>query len=71
MRPIDALVAATLAPARFIERDENPSFGVIAPGKRADLLLVDGDPTADIEAVSSIREVVHRGVVLERTPVGG
>jgi hypothetical protein len=32
-------------------------------------LLVEGDPTADIAAVSRIREVLLGGVSLVRTPV--
>ena len=31
--------------------------GVIAPGRRADLVLVDGDPTRDISATRNIRGV--------------
>lgn len=35
--------------------------GVIAPGKRADLLVVDGDPAADIHALDQIDAVWQRG----------
>ena len=38
-------------------------------GKRADLLLVEGDPSADVAALAQIREVFLGGVPLERTPV--
>ena len=31
--------------------------GVIAPGQRADLVLIDGDPAQDISAVSSVSAV--------------
>ncbi|WP_246115532.1 hypothetical protein [Trebonia kvetii] len=34
-----------------------PDRGRIAPGLRADLLLVDGDPLADITATRAIRAV--------------
>jgi len=41
----------------------------VAPGKRADLLLVAGDPTQDLAALSKIREVIARGVRIERIPI--
>jgi hypothetical protein len=40
--------------------------GPIAPGLRADLLLVAGDPTTDIRATSAIVDVWRRGVRQER-----
>jgi imidazolonepropionase-like amidohydrolase len=40
--------------------------GVIAPGRRADLVLVDGDPLHDIRAVRSISRVWCGGI--EQTP---
>jgi imidazolonepropionase-like amidohydrolase len=67
--PAEAIRAATLAPARFLTQKQAPDFGEIAVGRRADLLLVDGDPTADIAAVSSIRAVILEGVELEREAV--
>lgn len=70
LTPAEAIRAATLAPARFLENKRDPSFGVIAPGKRADLILVEGDPTADIGAMSRIRDVMKDGVLLVRNPVG-
>jgi imidazolonepropionase-like amidohydrolase len=45
----DALYAATLGAARIMRRDRE--LGSIEPGKLADLLLVDGDPLANISAV--------------------
>ena len=35
--------------------------GRLAPGLDADLLLVDGDPTTDVDALSRVRLVVSRG----------
>ncbi|GAB3308425.1 amidohydrolase family protein [Geodermatophilus aquaeductus] len=35
--------------------------GRLAPGRDADLLLVDGDPTADVAALPRVRLVVSRG----------
>jgi imidazolonepropionase-like amidohydrolase len=54
LAPAEALRGATsLAAATFGLTDR----GVIAPGRRADLLLVDGDPTLDISATRNIRGV--------------
>ncbi|MGA6968573.1 MAG: amidohydrolase family protein [Xanthobacteraceae bacterium] len=55
MSEMDALVAATSRAAECIER---PELGVLAPGKRADLLAVNGDPLADI-AVLQDRKRLH------------
>jgi imidazolonepropionase-like amidohydrolase len=69
LSPAEALRAATGDAARFVTASADPDFGVIAPGKIADLVLVEGDPTADIRAVSRIRAVFQGGVLLERRPV--
>lgn len=45
MSPMQALVAATSRAAECIGRDD---VGLIAPGKLADILVVEGDPLADI-----------------------
>ncbi|MFJ8980364.1 amidohydrolase family protein [Streptomyces sp. NPDC102282] len=61
----EALRAATSLPAQsFGLRDR----GVIRPGYRADLLLIDGDPLADIRATRSIRQVWVGGI--EHAPAG-
>jgi imidazolonepropionase-like amidohydrolase len=67
--PMEAIRAATLDPALFLANGEEPEFGSIAVGKRADLLLVDGDPSQDIGAIDRIRQVFLEGVPLERVPV--
>jgi len=66
LSPAQAIQSATLLPARFLAGKEEPRFGSIAAGKRADLLLVNGDPTVDIAALADIREVVLNGSLLQR-----
>lgn len=41
-------------------------MGTIAPGKAADLVLLDGDPLADVTNVGRISALVLRGKLLER-----
>jgi hypothetical protein len=67
--PADAIRAATLDPAKFLANGKEPDFGIVAEGKRADLLLVEGDPTRSIEALGHIRAVINDGVALERIPI--
>ena len=59
LTPLEALQAATIVPARVLGRDRE--LGSIAVGKRADLVVVDGNPLADIHALRKVRLVVARG----------
>jgi imidazolonepropionase-like amidohydrolase len=61
LTPIQALRAATSTPARRFGLTDR---GRITPGARADLLLVDGDPTTNISDTLSIRAVWRRGALL-------
>lgn len=61
---IEALQAATSAPARFMRLADR--LGTVTPGKEADLLLLDRDPLADIANTRAIDAVVLRGKVLDR-----
>lgn len=60
MDPMDALRAATFWPAQLLKRDD---LGVIAPGKLADIIVVDGDPLRSMEALRHVVHVVKDGVV--------
>jgi hypothetical protein len=59
----EVLQMATLGAARAVGQGER--LGSIAPGKLADLILVDGDPSADPGALRNLRLVVKDGVPLE------
>jgi imidazolonepropionase-like amidohydrolase len=60
---VDALRAATVLPAEHFGLIDR---GAVAPGRRADLVLVDGDPLHDIRAVRSITRLWCGGI--EHTP---
>jgi imidazolonepropionase-like amidohydrolase len=59
----EVLRMATLGAARVAGRDDR--LGSIAPGKLADLVLVDGDPTRTIGDVRRVRLVVKDGAVFD------
>ncbi|HEU4562682.1 MAG TPA: amidohydrolase family protein [Longimicrobium sp.] len=59
----DVLHLATLGSAEVLRRDRE--LGSIAPGKLADVVLLDGDPTRDISAVRRAVLVVKNGVAYE------
>jgi imidazolonepropionase-like amidohydrolase len=60
--PAEALQAATLAPARLQHADDHT--GIIAPGKNADLLLVEGDPSKNIGDLRHSRMVMMDGALM-------
>jgi len=62
--PAAALAAATRTPAAMLGRTDE--LGTIEVGKRADLVIVGGDPLADLRALQTIRWTVRDGVA--RTP---
>ena len=53
-----------LATSRSAELLDIPDRGVIAAGKRADVLVVEGDPTLDLAALQRVRLVVAGGRVV-------
>jgi imidazolonepropionase-like amidohydrolase len=64
LSPLDALRAATRDAAAFLRRDRE--IGTIAVGRRADLVLLEGNPLADIAHVAHISAVVVRGRLFDR-----
>lgn len=70
LTPTEALLAATSVPATvwcdLLGRERD--FGTVEAGMRADLLLVRGDPTADIATTQQIEEVFLAGRRLKRHP---
>ena len=65
LSPAAALAAATSVPAEVFGLADR---GRVARGLRADLLLVDGDPCADITATRNIAAIWRNGTRLHRQP---
>ncbi len=67
MTPAEALQSATSVSARIARVDSER--GSIEPGKFADLVLVDGDPTKDINAIRKVVLVLTQGRVVSPSAV--
>lgn len=64
MTPWQVVQAATSAPARYLGKDRE--FGTVAVGKRADLILVDGNPLQDVANIFRSSGVMVNGRWLPR-----
>ncbi len=58
LKPVEALRLATSRSAELLDL---PDRGVIAQGRLADLLVVEGDPTQDLSALERVRYVFKGG----------
>ena len=65
--PMEALQAATSIPARVMGLDK--TVGTIERGKRADLVLLDADPLADIHNTRRIVKTISSGAVYDPAPL--
>jgi Amidohydrolase family len=61
LTPAEALRDATIVPARAMKLEKKT--GTIAPGKAADLVIVDGDPLANVSDVRKVVTTLRGGVV--------
>ncbi len=64
MTPMEALRSATALPAAFMGMEAET--GTIEIGKRADLVLLDADPLADVANTREIETVIAGGRVFDR-----
>ena len=64
LTPADALFAATVAPADYFGLSDQ--YGSVAPGKTADLLLLDANPLEDIRNTQRIHAVIFNGNLYDR-----
>jgi imidazolonepropionase-like amidohydrolase len=67
LTPAEALRTATQNPAIYLGLTD--SLGTIAPGKAADLVLLDASPLADIRNVGKVHSVWRAGRYLNRRTI--
>jgi len=68
LTPLQAITAGTRGAAHAIGVDADR--GTLAPGKVADLLIVDADPSADIRNTRRIRYVIKDGRIVSTRAAG-
>lgn len=64
LSPEEVFAAATIGGARVMGREDE--LGSLEPGKRADLVVFEADPTADAQNARRVRLVMKGGVLHER-----
>jgi imidazolonepropionase-like amidohydrolase len=69
LTPLQALQAATSSAAEFLGRSQMQ--GAVIAGQRADLVVLDGNPLADIQNALKIHAVILNGRLLERNDLDG
>lgn len=69
MTQMEIIQAATVENARFFRIEER--LGTLEAGKLADLILVEGDPLADISNMRNVRRVMLNGVWVDGAGSGG
>jgi imidazolonepropionase-like amidohydrolase len=65
MSPLEAIQSATIVPARAMKLDKDS--GTIETGKRADLILVNGNPLENISDLRKISAVIANGRMFDST----
>ena len=63
LTPMQAILASTKWSAELLHKEGD--LGTVEPGKLADLIIIEGDPLADIRAVSKVETVILDGKVVD------
>src|SRR2546422_6610183 len=63
MKPMEAIVAATRSAADLLGRARD--LGTVEPGKLADLVAFEGDPTKDVVILRKPAAVVQGGRIID------
>lgn len=63
LTPAEAIQTATIIPARVMKKDDQ--YGSLEAGKKADLIIVDGDPLKNIREIRKVQWVVKEGTVYD------
>lgn len=62
MTPMEIIVAATRNAAHVCNRDD--TLGTLEAGKIADILVINGDPLENLQALKDVLLVIHQGVII-------
>ena len=65
--PMEAIQAATQVPAKVMGLEKDS--GTIEPGKRADVIIVDGNPDENISDIRKVKTVIAAGRVFDPAPL--
>jgi imidazolonepropionase-like amidohydrolase len=68
MTPLEAIQSATIVSARAMNLDKDT--GTIESGKRADMILVDGNPLAAFSDIRKVSQVIANGRVFDAAELG-
>ena len=63
LSPLEVLRSATVNGAKALRLGDRA--GTIAPGKLADLVILDADPLADVGNLSHAHQVIKNGIVFD------
>ena len=63
LTPMQAILASTRWPAEFLHKEND--LGTVEPGKLADVIVIEGDPLADIRNTQHVRTVILDGKVID------
>ena len=67
MTPLEVIQAATIVPARVMGLDRE--LGTVEAGKRADLIVLGGNPLESISNIRKVEKVVSRGTLYDCLPL--
>jgi hypothetical protein len=63
LTPMQAILASTKWPAEFMHKEKD--LGTVEAGKLADVIVVEGDPLADIRNTHNVRTVILNGKMID------
>jgi imidazolonepropionase-like amidohydrolase len=63
MTPREVLISATTGAAELLGL--SAEIGTLEPGKAADIIATDGDPTGDAGQLAKVKWVMARGKVID------
>jgi hypothetical protein len=63
LTPMEAIQTATIVPARVMNREQE--YGSLQTGRKADLVIVEGDPLSDIHNLRKVKTVIKDGEVYD------